>query len=69
VIRELRPKYPDAVGDSNCQLLACRALVFTARCAIGPERARFYRELTFEIGQVLSSESGLWIPSGSPRDR
>jgi putative transposase len=58
VIRELRPKYPMLSVTRMCQLLRVpRSLVYRKVCD-RPERARFYRELTFEIGQVLSSNPG-----------
>src|SRR5208337_4180684 len=58
VIRELRPKYPKLPVLRMCQLLGVpRSLVYR-KPSDRPERARFYRELTFEIAKVLGVHPG-----------
>lgn len=58
MIRELRPRYPDLPLVRMCQLLNVpRSLVYR-RPSERPERARFYRDLKFEIASVLGMHPG-----------
>ena len=58
MIRELRPRYPQLPLIRMCQLLDVpRSLVYR-KPSDRPERARFYRELTFEIASVLGVHPG-----------
>jgi putative transposase len=58
VIRELRPKYPRLPLVRMCQLLGVpRSLVYRKPAQLS-ERARFYRDLKFEIASVLNVHPG-----------
>jgi len=58
VIRELRPKYPKLPVLRMCQLLDVNRSLVYRKPSDRPERARFYRELTFEIASVLGVHPG-----------
>ena len=58
MIRELRPKYPKLPVLRMCQLLGVpRSLVYR-KPNDRPERAAFYRELMFEIADVIGVHPG-----------
>ncbi len=58
MIRVLRPKYPKLPVLRMCQLLGVNRSLVYRKPSDRPERARFYRELTFEIASVLGVHPG-----------
>jgi putative transposase len=58
MIRELRPEYPKLPLIRMCQLLKVHRSLVYGKPSDRAERARFYRELTFEIASVLGVHPG-----------